>query len=194
MVGYIQKVLLDLIRKLGGDEAVLKVKQDANVPLDKTFQLNNVYSDEEWQRLLASALKILNITAEQADEAYADFFLQDALKRFPVWFSMSKNSYEFLLIQPTIHNCFATSVLEQKERDAINDKFKVDKFPNKIVTHYRSANHHCGLYKALARSVIRHYQDEAVIEESLCLLKGDQECEIHINWSKLENQHESVEQ
>ncbi|MBN9287166.1 MAG: hypothetical protein BGO43_00890 [Gammaproteobacteria bacterium 39-13] len=188
MVGLIQKILLDMVRDVAGEEVLIHIKQEAGVAPDKEFQINNVYDDEEWQKLFAAALKILNLTPEQADEIYASYFIKDALKRFPTWFNMSKNSYEFLLIQPTIHNCFATSVLEKKERDAINDKFVVDKLPHnpkKLITHYRSHNHHCGLYKALAKGVINHYQDKAEIAETHCLKQGDDECQIHIEWSKL---------
>ncbi len=188
MVGLIQKLFMDMVWSIGGDEAVNKIKQAANLPLDHTYQICDVYPDDEWQRVLAAGLELLNITPEQADEVYADYFLNDAIKRFPTWFAMAKTSYDFLVIQPTIHNCFATSVIEQKDRNAINDKFVVDKFPetpNKLVTHYRSQNHHCGLYKSLAKCVLKHYKDEAHIEEKQCLKLGGTECEIHIQWSKL---------
>lgn len=188
MVGLIQKLFLDMVRKMGGEDLVTQIKQDAGIPTDRIYQINDIYPDEEWQRLLASGLKVLKITPEQADEVYADYFLKDAMKRFPMWFEMCKTSYDFLVIQPTIHNCFATSVIDQKDRDVINDKFVVDQspeHPNKLITHYRSGNHHCGLYKALAKCLFKHYNDEARIEEKKCLKQGDKECEIHFNWSKL---------
>ncbi len=188
MVGLIQKLFFKMAYELGGEDAVISIKKEAGVPVDKDFQINIVYSDEEWQRILAAGLKILNVTPEQADVAYADCFAKDALERFPNWFQMSKNSYEFLLIQPTIHNCFATAVVDANERKDINDKFKVDKLKNKIITHYVSPNKLCGLYKALAEWMINHYKDEADIEEVKCLKKGDKECEIHIQWSKLNGQ------
>lgn len=185
MVGLIQKLFLDMIQALGGDATVAEIKKQAGVPLDKEFQINEVYPDEEWHRLLAAGLKVLNMTEDQANEHYADYFAKDALRRFPTWFEMSKNSYEFLLIQPTIHNCFATGIADQKSRDAINDKFTVDKLPSKIVTHYRSQNGHCKLYMALAKWMINHYKDEATIEEKQCMKSGGSECEIHIEYSKL---------
>lgn len=187
MVGLIQKILFDMIREIGGEQGLLEVKRLANVPLDKEFQINLVYSDEEWQRLLDAATQLLNVTREEVDAIYAEYFMKDSLKRFPTWFNMSKNSYEFLSIQPTIHNCFATGVADQQSRDEINDKFRVEKFPNKLITHYRSPNHHCGLYKALAQCVINHYQDQASIEEKQCMKQNHDECEIHIQWSKLRN-------
>jgi hypothetical protein len=185
MVGLIQKLFMDMIQALGGDAAVAEIKKKAGLPLDTVFQINEVYPDDEWQRLLAAGLKVLNITPEQADEYYADYFGKDSVKRFPTWFEMCKNSYEFLLIQPTIHNCFATGVADQKSRDVINDKFVVDKLPNKIITHYRSPNGHCGLYKALARWMIRYYKDEAIIDEKQCMKSGGKECEIHIEYPKM---------
>lgn len=185
MVGLIQKILVDMIKDITNEETLNEIKKLANIPLDREFQINVVYSDEEWQKLFKATLSVLKITDEQADEVYAKYFLKDSLERFPTWFQMSKNSYEFLLIQPTIHNCFATGVADQKHRDAINDKFKVEKFPGKIITHYKSSNNHCGLYMKLAQEVINHYKDQAIIEEKKCMKSGGDECEIHVQWSNL---------
>jgi len=53
----------------------------AGVPLDKEFRIDTVYDDDEWQRLYSSIIGVLNLTEQQATQAYA--FLQDALTRFP---------------------------------------------------------------------------------------------------------------
>ena len=182
MVGLIQKLLFDMIKQMGGESVLTQVKLEAALPPEYEYQINLVYSDEEWQRLFAATLKVLNITAEQAYEAYADYFMKDVTKRFPTWVSMTKNSYEFLLMQPTIHNCFATSVLDQTSREAITDKFRVEKFPNKIITHYCSPNQQCGLYKAIARWLFNFYKDDVEIEETKCMNSGEKECEIHFHW------------
>lgn len=171
-----------MILKVAGEDKLEEIKKVAGLPPDRNFQINLVYSDEEWQRLLDAALKVLNLTQEQAEDIYADFFGTDALKRFPVWFNTCKNSYEFLLIQPTIHNCFATGVSNEKDRSGINDKFTVEKLPNKIITRYKSPNKLCGLYKSLAKWMINHYKDEATIEETQCMKSGASECEIHVQW------------
>lgn len=185
MVGLIQKILIDMIKGVSDEKTLIEIKKLAGLPIDKEFQINLVYSDEEWHRLLKATHKILKVTPEQADVIYAEYFLKDALHRFPTWFDMSKNSYELLLIQPTIHNCFATGVANKESRDAINDKFRVEKLQDKIITHYKSPNGHCNLYKELAKSVINHYHDEATIDEKSCMKLGADECEIHIEWTKL---------
>lgn len=184
MVGLIPKMLLDLVEKVAGPEAVAEVKRCAGVSSDKTFQLDVVYSDTDWQRLLASTCDVLKISSEQAEETYAEYFYLDAQKRWPRWFEMCVSSREFLERQPVIHNCLAAGLGNPQERQAVTDKFRVDKLEGEIIAHYRSPNRLCGLYKSLARCIIKHYGDKASIEESLCMKKGDPECEIHVRWEK----------
>ena len=96
---------------------------------------------------------------------------------------MSKSAREFLQRQPKIHNGFATGVRDQKAGQAINDKFEIEHIEDGITVHYRSPNQLCGLYMALARCLMKHYGDEAAIEETKCLKQGDSECEIRIRWA-----------
>lgn len=187
MIGLIQKILFNMIQDMKGEEGLEELKKRANVPLDKTFQINNIYSDEEWQRLFTTAQSILNLNQEEVEAHYANYFSKDVVQRFPTWFNISKNSYEFLSMQPTIHNCFATSTADAETRQAINEKFRLEQLPNHLITHYRSPNKLCGLYKALAQWVVAYYEDKASVEEKKCLKLGDDECEIHIKWTRLRN-------
>jgi len=182
MVGLIHKLLFDLVETLASPGAVLEVRQRAGIPAEKTFLMNEVYDDEEWQRLFAAACDVLNVTPQQAEEAFADVFYKDALNRWPVWFQMSKNAREFLERQPRIHNGFATGVQNPDQSRAINDKFRLESAENELVMHYRSPNRLCGLYQALARRIIDHYADLATVQEVCCLKNEDPECEIHIRW------------
>jgi len=184
MVGLIFKVLIELVKTVGGDDAVTKVKLKAQVPPDKDYKLNAAYDDAEWGRMVGATCAVLGLTAEQAEAAYADYFFKDALARWPMWFKMSKNSREFLLRQPAIHNSLAAGISEAAQRSAIADKFRIETTADGIVTHYRSGNGHCGLYKNLARCIVNHYGDEATIEERQCMKHGAAECEIHVRWTK----------
>ena len=184
MVGLICKVLVDLVRSKGGEAAVAEVRKRAGFPEGTEFKLDAVYDDADWHRLLGAACEALAITPAQAEAAYADFFFEDSLARWRPWFQMSRNSREFILRQPAIHNSLAAGVREEAQRTAIADKFRIEPTEDGLVTHYRSANGHCGLYMALARNIIAHFGDEAVIEERCCSLTGADECEIHIRWTR----------
>lgn len=183
MVGLIQKILFDMVESTAGADAVVEVRRRAGVPADKEFRIDEDYDDEEWRRLLAAACGVLDVTQEQAEKVYADFFFKDMLQRWPMWFQMSKNAREFLERQPRIHNGFATGVQDPEARRSINDKFELEKCNGELVMHYRSPNELCGLYKALARLIINHYGDQASVEETRCLKRGDAECELHIRWA-----------
>ena len=183
MVGLIQKLLLDMIESSAGADAAREVRRRAGVPEDKEFHINEVYDDDEWRRIFAATLDVLNLTQEQAEEAYADFFFKDSQTRWPIWFQMAKNAREFLLRQPRIHNGFATSQQDPAVRSAIDDKFKIEECDGELVVHYKSPNELCGLYLALTRCVINHYGDNAVVEEACCAKNGASECEIHVRWA-----------
>ena len=180
MVGLVHKILFDFLEETAGTEVVLEVKRRAGVEKDKAFRMDEVYDDAEWRRIFAATLDVLNLTQEQAEEAYADFFLKDGQTRWPMWFKMASNAREFLLRQPKIHNGFATSQQDAAVRSAIDDKFKVEERDGELVVHYRSPNQLCGLYMALARWIINHYGDNAVVEEACCAKNGALECEIHV--------------
>jgi hypothetical protein len=182
MIGLIHKTLFGLIEHLAGGDAVAEVKRRAGVPADQVFRLDEAYDDGEWQRLLEAACQVLRVPQCQAEEAFADFFCRDALRRWPTWFAMSRSAREFLERHPSIHNSFATGVRDPATRQAIGDKFDLRKYPGELVMHYRSPNRLCGLYMALARWIIRHYGDQADVEETRCLKKGDRACEVHVRW------------
>jgi hypothetical protein len=191
MIGLIQKILLDLVEEKAGPEAVKDVKRSAGVPLDRIFRIGEVYSDTEWQNLFSASCRVLGADEDHVMELYADAFGRDALVRFSKWFEMSANSREFLERQIIIHNVFASGVVDPNSRKAVVDKFRIETFDDKIVTHYRSPNKLCSLYKALARWMFTHYADDAVIEETKCMHRGDEECEIHVIWKNLKRSNET---
>lgn len=183
MGGLVPKLLLDPVESIGGASATVKTMQRAEVFADRVGSLGTAYDDFERQRLFTAACAVLKVTPAQEEEVYPDFFFKDAMKRWRMWFEMSKNSREFLRRQPKIHNGFASAVVDEAARDAISDKFHVEERDQELIIHYRSPNRHCGLYHALARSILRQYHEEAALEEPCCQKNGHRECEIHVRWT-----------
>lgn len=185
MVGLVPHLLEKLILTSAGAETLAEVRRRAGIPPERNFAINGYYSDEEWRHMFESACDALGLTNEEAEDAYADFFFRDALIRWPRWFAMSANSREFLQRQPAIHNTFAMSQADPDTRRTILDKFEIEIKDNELVAHYRSPNHHCGLYKSLARRIIGYYGDTASIESARCMKRGATECAIHIRWDNV---------
>ena len=176
MVGYPLKILLKMIENRHGPEAVREILKEAGLPADRTYRLNVSYPDHEARVVTEAAGRLLPM----ADIAEA--FFQDTLQRFPKWYEMCKTSREFLEMQPQIHNTFAHGLHEPKEREAIREKFRLEKLEDELVVHYRSGNLMCDMYKAIAQHVFQHYREEATLMEPRCMKRGDEECELRIRW------------
>lgn len=183
MIGLIQKNFLDLVESNAGADGVEKVRTLAQIPVDRVFRIGDVYGDDEFQRLFAATCTVLSVTPEKAYELFADQFFKDATVRFGKWFALAKNSYDFLVFQTTIHNTFASGVVDPDQRQAVQDKTSIVKVSDRyLITHYRSPNKLCGLYRALGLWVANYYGDRVEMTESKCLHSGDSECEIHVKW------------
>jgi hypothetical protein len=177
VLGYPLKLLLNAIESRHGHEAVIQTLAEAGLPADRNYRLNEPYSDTEAQRLSAAAFKFISL------EDVAKAFFEDTLVRFPTWFEMCKTSRQFLEMQPEIHNTFAHGLQRPEDRDAVRDKFRLEKLDDELIVHYRSPNRLCDMYKAIAQRVFQHYQEEATIEEPRCMKRGDTECELRLRWS-----------
>ena len=81
MVGLIHKILFNMLESTAEPEVALEIRRRAEVPADKEFHINEVYDDEEWQRLFAATISVLNLTQEQVEEVYAEHFIKDGQER-----------------------------------------------------------------------------------------------------------------
>jgi len=176
MLGYPLKLVLTAIEKRHGREGVVQTLEECGLPADRNYRLNESYDDNEARKLSAAAFKRLSM------EDIAQAFFEDTLTRFPTWYQMCKTSRQFLEMQPEIHNTFAIGLQEPAERDAVRDKFRLEKLQDELIVHYRSANQLCEMYKAIAEYVVRHYKEQATIDERKCVKRGDTECEFRIRW------------
>jgi hypothetical protein len=177
MLGYPLKLLMIAIERRHGPEVVAQTLTEAGLPADRTFRMNEPYSDSEAQRLSVAAFKHISM------RDIAETFFTDTLERFPTWHEMCKTSREFLEMQPEIHNTFAHGLQRPEDRDAVRDKFRLEKLAEELVVHYRSPNRLCDMYKAIAQLVFEHYGDTATIDEPRCMKRGDAECELRVRWT-----------
>ena len=187
MLGLVPKVLMDWVSSVYGPETALTIRERAGCSSELEFRINEVYEDELWRRLVIASIEVLEYSPDRLEEEYAHYFLKDAQKRWPAWFKMSKNAREFLERHPAVHNNFADAVRDPESRERIKDKFRIEKLGDRIITHYRSPNRHCHLYVSLAKEVLLLYGEQANIEETKCLKRGDPECEISISWASQTN-------
>jgi hypothetical protein len=177
VLGYPLKLVLNLIESRYGRAGVIETLAEAGLPANTEFRFNVPYADGDAQRLSVAAFRRIPL------EDVAEAFFRDTLVRFPTWFAMCQTSREFLELQPDIHNAFAQGLRQREQRDAVTDKFRLEKLADELVVHYRSPNRLCDLYKAIAHHVFKHYEDTATIHETKCMKRGDAECELRVRWT-----------
>lgn len=183
MIGYIHRFLFSLLESTGGVEALAEIKLHAGVPEDRHFAMNEVYCDEKWQSLLKATSEVLGPTQDEAEEAFADYFCEDALATWPACLQTSMTAPDLLEKRPAIHNRFASGLRDPEKRATIESKFRPDTSDEKLVLHYLSPNRFCSFYKRATQSILDHYREHAVIEEHHCLKRGDLKCDIGTTWT-----------
>jgi hypothetical protein len=85
-----------------------------------------------------------------------------AIDEFPGFFQGVTSARQFLLRQPTIHNCLAAGLLPAQRR-AVGDKFVAEATANGLTMTYRSANRLGALYAALVARVAERYGEHAEV-------------------------------
>ena len=187
MIGLIQKIMLDMVHQLAGEDAVAEVKRRTGLPADFTYRIDTDYGNDEARRLLDNVCVVLGVDQEQAFEHYARYFLEDVLERFPTFFRISSNARELLARQPVIHNMLASGLRDTAKRDAVNDKFAVNNpADGPLEVRYRSSNLWCALYFALAREVSAHYGETLSIQVPKCRKRGNDECRFRLAFTSKE--------
>lgn len=176
--------LLEQRTDAAGIQAILA---DAGVPEDRQFALDQPYDDAELLRLVHASARGLGENVEALMEDFANVFITDAVQRWPVWFEMAPDARSFLERQPRIHESFSRALDTAASREAPKpQKFRITTTDDGLQVEYRSENRLCGLYKALAAAVLRHYHDEqGRIDETCCMHHGHDHCEIRLTWPRL---------
>ncbi len=169
MMGIINNLVLALMEKEGKKDEVMK-----KLGLEKEYDAEVAYPEEEFQRLVGECCKVLNIDSDTFQEKFAEFVIPILREKFPGYFEV-KSAKEFIVQIPTIHGLATTAGTAPKLMVVKN----TDKEIHMI---YSSPNKLCTMAKALLRKVVELYGESAQVKEKECMKKGDDYCKIIIEW------------
>lgn len=176
MIGLIQKVLIDLVRDQGGDEAVQAICRRADVPPEREFRIDTDYDDAECLRLIEATGDHFGLDEQTVYRLYADRFIRESRALFPMFYQMSPSARDFLKRQPKVHATLASSLRSEESRDRVRDKFSIEEVGDTLVVTYRSPNRLCGLYEALFERLLEEYGETGRFEVTSCQKHGDPVC------------------
>lgn len=184
MVGYIQYVLVGLVRELGGEDAVTAVCQKAGLTTAPSFRIDTDYSDSECLALIKATGEHFQLTNEQLYAAYADGFILAAKSQFPKFFAMASSAKDFLRRQPRIHQTLASSIRDADTRQQVGAKFELVEDGEQLVVRYHSKNGLCGLYEALFQRLLEEYGETGSMTHHRCQHRGHDYCEFFLQFDR----------
>lgn len=164
MIGYVPKMIAEVVSGAGGPLALERVLAAAGMDPGTEFRIDRHYDDGETLRLVGAACDVLGIDLDTACAAVAKHFIADASKRFPAFFAMSPDARALLTRQPKIHGCMATGVSNLPQVDGVRGKFRIEEGQGGgLLVTYSSPNRLGRLYKALAEAALAHYGETATV-------------------------------
>jgi hypothetical protein len=172
MKGTIVKCLEDLVKKHhGGPDAWKKILDKAGMPNTTLFLTNTSVPDADVMKLIQAACAVLNITAEQAMEAFGVHWSHSyAPEMYGVYFSKAKNAREFLLNLDQVHSAMT------KNTGATPPHFTYEwKGDRELIMHYSSARGLVALMPGLIKGVGIHFK-----EKLDCTVEGN---DVHVKFA-----------
>ncbi len=155
MIGFIQKVLVDIIRTEGGEEALVAIGRKAGLDEVPDYRIDRDYPDDECLRLLQATGEYFGLDEDALYRLYADHFIRESRQLFPMFYQMAGSARAFLERQPRIHTVLASGLRNEESRERVRDKFEIDQQGDDLLVTYRSPNRLCGLYEALLTGCCR---------------------------------------
>lgn len=176
MIGFIQKVLVGIIREEGGEDALATICQRAGIEGIPDFRIDQDYPDDECLRMIEETGRYFGLDETALYQLYADRFVRQSRERFPMFYTMAGSAREFLERQPRVHTVLASGLREKTSRDRVRDKFEIESSGDDLLVIYRSPNRLCGLYEALFNRILEEFGDTGSMDILACQKRGDDAC------------------
>lgn len=178
MMGHIFSLLVGLVRKLGGEETVRAVLEDAGAS-DRQYRFEVVYPEDEFARVLAAAVKRLGVGLAQAEIAFGDHFMEESPKIFASIFDACGGARTFLERLPHVHRSFPSAAYAGVYRDKLT---VASTGPDWIEMRYDSPHRLCGLMVHLSHLLLRHYGERGAVDEVACARRGADACLVRVTF------------
>lgn len=157
MKGVIPNCLGKLVKNKFGNDQWELILDTAGFPTYTSFPITLDIPDERVMKLVEATCKVLNITLEQAADAFGDYWVNDfAPKIYHVYFDQSKSAKEFLLNMDEVHKN-TTREIENAHPPRFDYSWKDD---NTLIMTYKSDRGLIEFLVGLIKGVGRYYNDE----------------------------------
>ncbi len=143
----------------------------------KIYLPTHAYPDEELLALVGAACEVTGKPATEVVEGFGEYIVPGLVKSFGAQINPSWKALDlFEHTEATIHRA-----VRIKSPGATPPELKTQRVAeDEVMITYSSGRRLCALARGIVRGVLKHYREEATIEERSCMLRGDPACKIHV--------------
>ncbi len=149
----------------------------ARAGLEGAYTSLGSYPDNDLEKLVTAASRVLDQPGEKIVRWFGRHALPVLAQRFPEFFAPHGSTRSFLLtlndvIHPEVRKLYPGAEVPHFDFDA--------RQPDRLVMSYHSTRRLCAFGEGLIEGAAAHYHEEVLIEQSECVLRGDQRCVLDI--------------
>ncbi len=162
MKGVIIKCLQELVEHSASADTWRTVFEDAGLPASRIILAGGDVPDAEAMAIVKAAMKTLNLTLEQAGDAFGEFWITTYAPRvYGAFFKTPKNAREFLLQMDSVHKRLTETIPNAKP-----PRFDPTwKDANTLIMNYNSSRGMIDFAVGLARGVGKHFNERLTIRK-----------------------------
>jgi hypothetical protein len=160
MKGVIVVCLGDLIKEKFGKDKWVAILEDAGLPRTAFFLPTANLDDETVLKVVDSVCKVLNITLQQAADAFGDYWVNSyAPKVYKAYYRGKNSAKEFLLDMDKVHKSVTERIPDARpprfDYESPNDKT--------LIMTYKSQRGLIDFFVGLIKGVGKHFNEKLAI-------------------------------
>ncbi len=173
MHGVIFTSLRDYVTAALGADTARGVFED-----EPLYLLSEAYPDERLAALVARAAAASGRTAAQIEYDFGVFTASKTFARlYPAFFAIAPSASEFLLtVETRIHELVRATIPNAAPPQLHVVRLDADR----LQIEYASRRHLCVLLRGLVEGTAMHYGETSQIDETSCMLRGDDACRLEV--------------
>jgi len=178
MMGHINNLVVELVRDAKGADAVAQLFAEAGLP-QRRYQPEVIYPETEFQALFAGAQAVFGVGSDDAEQAFAQYFMKRSPEMFPAIFEQAGSARGLIERIPTIHRSFPAAASQGAFREKV---LICESTPSRIVLDYESPNHLCLTLRRVAEICLDYFGEIGAVSEAACQKRGAPRCRIMVEF------------
>lgn len=157
MKGVIITCLESLVKEQFGQHSWEEILEEAGVERHTLFNMTSNVKDEDVLEIIHAACKVLNLTLDQAADAFGDYWVNVyAPKVYSMYYRKAHSAKEMLLNMDKLHETVTASI-----PDAHPPRFDYEwQDENTLIMHYKSNRGLIDFFVGLIKGVGTYYNEE----------------------------------